>query len=70
MPQATFDQVLDAIEDLPTDQQAELIEVVRRRLAEHERRQVIQDIADARSQLAAGTVKPSSIDEIMREIES
>jgi hypothetical protein len=70
MPQTTFDEVLDAIEDLPTDQQAELLEVVRRRLAEHERRQVIQDVKDARSELAAGTVKASSVDDIMREIES
>ena len=70
MPQATFDEVLEAIEELPTDQQAELVEVVRRRLAEHERRQVIEDIADARSELAAGAVKASSIDDIMREIES
>jgi hypothetical protein len=70
MPQATFDEVLDAIEDLPTDQQADLVEVVRRRLAERGRLQVIEDVADARSQLAAGAIKPSSVDEIMREIES
>jgi hypothetical protein len=38
MAQAAFDEVLEAIEHLPADEQAELLEVVRRRLAERGRR--------------------------------
>lgn len=34
MAQVTLDEVLEAIEHLPADQQADLLEVVRRRLAE------------------------------------
>jgi hypothetical protein len=70
MAQATFDEVLEAIEHLPIDEQADLLEVVRRRLAEKGRRRVIEDVNEARAQFSNGTAKPASVDEIMREIES
>ena len=66
----TFDEVLDAIEHLPADQQADLIEVIRRRLAERGRKQVIDDVRDARIEHADGRTRIASVDEIMREIES
>jgi hypothetical protein len=64
----TFDEVLDAIEHLPPDQQAEIVEVVRRRLAEQGRKQVIEDVRQAREEFAAGDSKPASVDDIMGEI--
>jgi hypothetical protein len=70
MPQVTFDEVLEAIEHLPVDEQADLLEVVRRRLAERGRRRVIDDITEARTQFDSGMAKPASVDEIMHEIES
>ena len=45
----TFDEVLDAVERLPADQQSELVEVVRRRLAERGRQQVVEDVKTARA---------------------
>ncbi|HSV15871.1 MAG TPA: hypothetical protein VLI90_16530 [Tepidisphaeraceae bacterium] len=70
MAQVTFDEVLEAIEHLPVDEQADLLEVVRRRLAERGRRRVIDDIAEARDQFSSGAAKPASVEEIMREIDS
>jgi hypothetical protein len=70
MGRDTFDELLDAIEELPIDEQADLIETARRRLAERGRRRVIDDIAEARAEFAAGAAKPASVDEIMRDIES
>jgi hypothetical protein len=70
MPLVTFDEVLEAIEHLPFDEQADLLEVVRRRLAEWGRRSVIEDIGEARTQFSNGAAKPASVDDIMREIES
>ena len=68
MSQVTFDEVLEAIEHLPVDEQVDLLEVVRRRLAERGRRRVIDDIADARTEFNNGMAKPASVDEIMGEI--
>ena len=70
MSTITFDEVLDAIEHLPVDQQADLIEVMRRRLAERGRPQVIQDVRDARREHAEGKTRSASVEEIMGEIES
>ena len=67
---STFDEVLDAVEMLPVDQQAELVEVVRRRLAERGRQQIIADTREAQAELKAGKIHPSSVDDLMREIES
>jgi adenylate kinase len=70
MASTTFDEVLDAIEHLPIEQQADLVDVVRRRLAERGRQQIIADAHEARAEFAAGKTRPTSIDDLMREIES
>lgn len=70
MPRATFDELLEAIDHLQVDEQADLLEVVRRRLAERGRRRVIDDVKDAETEFNNGTAKPATVDEIMREIES
>jgi hypothetical protein len=67
---ATFDEVLDAIERLPAEQQADLVDVVRRRLAERGRQQIAADARDARAEHQAGKTHPASVDDLMREIES
>ncbi len=66
----TFDQLLDAVDHLSPDEQAALVDVVRRRLAEQGRERVAAEIVQARSEHAAGQTSASSVDEIMREIES
>lgn len=65
----TFDEALDAIEHLPPDEQAELIAVVQRRLAERRREQMIDDVRQARAEFDAGQSSPASVDDLMREIE-
>ncbi len=70
MQSTTFDEVLDAIEHLPIEQQADLVDVVRRRLAERGRQRVANDAREARAEFAAGKTSATSIDDLMREIES
>ena len=61
---------MEAIEHLPVDEQADLLEVLQRRLAERGRRRVIDDVIEARTQFGSGETRPASVDDIMREIES
>jgi hypothetical protein len=70
MAAKTFDQVLEEVENLPVDQQADLVEVVRRRLAARGRRRVIQEVREGLAQYQDGKTKAVSADQIMREIES
>jgi hypothetical protein len=66
MPDATtFDGVLDAIEHLPDEQQAELVDVVRRRLAERGRQRIIADAREARAEHAAGQTRPTSVEDLI-----
>jgi hypothetical protein len=67
---ATFDEVLDAVERLSPEQQADLLQVIKRRLADRARQQVVQDARDARAQFDSGGAKRASVDEIVREIQS
>jgi hypothetical protein len=65
----TFDAILDAVEHLPADEQAELVDVIRRRLAESGRKQVVADATEARAEHAAGKTRVVSVDELMRELQ-
>jgi hypothetical protein len=66
----TFDQLFDAVEQLPSDEQAALMEIVSRRLAEKGRQRVIEEVKLAPREYAEGRCAVTSVDEIMREIES
>jgi hypothetical protein len=70
MSNSTFDELLDAIEHLPADEQMELLEVVRRRLAERGRRRVIDEVTQAEAEFDRGLAKSTSVDDLMRGIES
>jgi hypothetical protein len=66
----TFDEVLDAVETLTIDEQEELTGIVRRRIIEKRRKQILRDIEDARRELKSGGGRPMSVEDIIREIES
>jgi hypothetical protein len=70
MEQATFDGILDAIEHLPVDAQADLFDLLRRRLAERGRQRVIDDVREARSEYHSNLATPVTVDDLMREIQS
>lgn len=66
----TFDQTLDAVEALPTEQQLELLDVMRRRLGDRGRQRVIDEVAESELQFEHGLAKVTTVDDLMREIES
>lgn len=67
--ETTFDDALEVVERLPIDQQLELVKLLRRRLAEYGRRQVVQELQEGRTEFATGKAKPATVDDLMREIE-
>jgi hypothetical protein len=67
LPQNTFDEALEAAEQLDADAQAELVAILSHRLAERGRQRVAADIAQARREFAAGECKPMTAAEIVRE---
>jgi hypothetical protein len=65
---ATFHQVLDAADRLSLDEQHELIEVLRRRLAQLGRERVAMEASQAQVEHRAGQSRTVSVEELMREI--
>jgi hypothetical protein len=65
---STFDEAMEAVEKLTADEQAELTHIVRKRIAERRRHQILEDIQESRREFAEGKAKPATVDEIMREI--
>ena len=63
-----FGEVLEAVDRLSPEEQAELATILQRRLSERGRKQLARDVQEARQELAQGGCRPISVDELMGEI--
>jgi len=63
----TFQDALDVVESLPEHQQEDLIDIVRRRIIEHRRDLLAENIKKAKQEFARGEVKRGSADDLMKE---
>ena len=63
-----FGEVLEAAGQLSPDEQAELIAVMNRRLAQAARAKVANDVREARQEFLDGTTSPSTPEDLLREI--
>jgi hypothetical protein len=69
MPHAMpFAEVLEAADQLSSDEQEELIAILKRRSALAARQQIAAEIREARQEFVEGRCVPATPDEIMREI--
>ena len=64
----TFYAALEAVEQLTLEEQEQLTEIVRRRLAERGRQRVIAEVREADREFAAGEFRASTADELMDEL--
>jgi len=64
----SFAEVLEAADKLSSEEQETLIDVLRRRIIEHRREDLVRDIKDAQREFQGGRCRPITSDEIMKEI--
>ena len=64
----SFHEVLDAVEHLSLDEQESLIDVIRRRIAEHRRREIAGLVSSAREEYRNGKLSPENPDDIIQSI--
>lgn len=64
----TFQDALDVVESLSEHQQEALIDIIRRRLIEHKRNLLAENIQKAKQEFASGEVKKGSVDDLMKEL--
>ncbi len=66
--QLRFQDALETVEALPLYQQEDLIEIMRRRLAERKRMELADQIRMARVEYARGEIRSGSVADLMREV--
>jgi hypothetical protein len=66
----SFDQLLDAISQLPPEEQADLVDVVRRRLSELRRREIVAEVLEAERELQQAPGEPRAARDVIRDITS
>jgi len=64
----SFNEALETAEKLPIEDQETLIEILNRRIIEKQRSKLAREIRNAQREFKAGKCKPTSADELMREI--
>ncbi|HPG41381.1 MAG TPA: hypothetical protein PLP19_05345 [bacterium] len=63
-----FNDVLEAANNLPVDDQETLIDILNRRIHERRRTDIVQDVKAAQKEFAKKQCKPASPDELLKEI--
>jgi hypothetical protein len=63
-----FAEILDVVEEMPLEDQAELVAIVRRRLIERGREELAREVQEARSDFQAGRCSPRTTAGILRDI--
>jgi hypothetical protein len=68
MTQATFADLIEAAEQLPLEEQEDLIHILKNRLRDRKRAELVKDVAEAQQEFAQGKYKPMTPEQIMEEI--
>jgi hypothetical protein len=63
-----FADLVEMIDRLPLDERESLVDVVRKRIADDQRRRIAASIRSARREHARGRCAPATPEELMREI--
>ena len=63
-----FGEILEAADELPIEDQETLIAILKNRLRERRRAELLKDIQEAEKEFKEGKCQPATPDELMREI--
>jgi hypothetical protein len=63
-------RVIEDVETLPADDQMLLIEIIRQRLIQHRRSDLIADVAEARQAYQEGNVRRGTVDDLLKELDT
>ncbi len=66
--QTTFAEILEAAEQLPLEDQENLIHILQNRLRDQKRTELIRDVQEAQQEFAQGQCQPLTPEQIMEEI--
>lgn len=65
---ASFAEIVDSADALSAEEQQTLIEILKGRLRERRREELLGDVRDAEEEFAQGKIKAASVEGIMKQI--
>ncbi len=65
----SFQEAVEVVEALPPDDQALLVEIIRKRLIERRREELASDIAEAREAYRRGEVRRGTVTELLEDLQ-
>jgi len=64
----TFNEVLESADELPLDQKESLVSVLRHRVAEERRAELVETVRQARDDFRSGRCRPATPAQIMKNL--
>jgi hypothetical protein len=66
--EVSFAEVLEAADNLSLDEQETIIDILYRRMIEHRRKELTQEVKEAQKEFQEGRCRPAAPAEIIKEI--
>ena len=66
---SVFQRTIEQVEQLPADDQMLLVEIIRQRIIQHRRDELLQQVSAAREAYRTGGVHSGSVDDLLRELD-
>lgn len=70
MGSSMFQKAIEGVERLPVDDQLLLVEIIKHRLIQHRRSDLISEIAEAREAYRTGNVRRGTPEDLLNELEA
>jgi hypothetical protein len=64
----SFQDLIDAVESLPLDDQSMLVELINKRIMEKRRAELVGEVREAREALRIGEVKRGTVEDLMKDM--
>jgi len=64
----SFQDLIDAVESLPLDDQSMLVELINKRITEKRRAELVAVVHDARRAFKNGEVKRGTVEDLMKDL--
>lgn len=67
---SVFQRTIEQVEQLPADDQLLLVEIIRQRMIQHRRSDLVRQVSEARAAYRAGDVHSGSVEDLLRELDA
>jgi hypothetical protein len=64
----SFQDLIDAVESMPLDDQSMLIELINKRIQEKSRAELVAEVREARDDFLRGEVKRGTFEDLMKDL--